>query len=78
MTSMSTVGFFMPIIGGLHILIVPLGVTIVGTPPPPTPYERGEVGPSKNLVTWGVPNILLERGNNPENGTVQLHLLSVG
>ena len=43
----------MPIIGGLHILIVPLGVTKVGTPPPPTPYERGEVGPSKNLVTWG-------------------------
>ena len=42
----------MPIIGGLHILIVPVRVTIVGNPPP-TPYERGEVGPSKNLVTWG-------------------------
>ena len=26
------------------------------------------MGPSKNCVTWGVPKILLERGNNSEKG----------
>ena len=37
---------------------------IVGPPPPPL-LNKG-VGPSKNWVTWVVPKILLERGNNPE------------
>ena len=36
---------------------------------PPSPLLKGGgVGPSKNCATWGVPKILLERGNNPEKG----------
>ena len=40
------VGFFMPIIGGLRILIVPLRVTIVGNPTP-TPQ------PPRSLLKGG-------------------------
>ena len=41
---------------------------IVGTPSPPSSpcIKSGGVGPSKNWVTWEVPKILLERGDNPE------------
>ena len=34
----------------------------------------GGVGPSKNLVTWGLPKILLERGDNPEKGWVDVEM----
>ena len=34
--------------------------------PPSLLKKGGGVGPSKNLVTWGVPNILLERWGKPE------------
>ena len=33
---------------------------------PLSPYETKGVGPSKNWVTWGVPNFLLEKRDNPE------------
>ena len=67
------------------------GITIVDPPPPPL-IKGGGLGPSKNWVTWGLPKIFLERGDNPEkkgdwcrNGglplfyyfTVQFHLLCV-
>ena len=35
---------------------------------PPHPLNKGDVGPSKNWVTWGVQNFLLERGDKPERG----------
>ena len=44
-----------------------LMVLMFGTPPPHF-YEKRGVGPSENLVIWGVPKILLKRGNNPEKG----------
>ena len=39
---------------------------IVGTPPSPLLKGVGGVGPSKNSVTWGIRNFLLERGDKPE------------
>ena len=43
-----------------------IGIYIVGTPPPL--LKEGGVGTSKNSLTWGVQNSLLERRDKPEKG----------
>ena len=41
---------------------------------PPSPYFKWAVGPSKNWITWGVRNFLLERDDEHEKGGVDVEM----